>query len=148
MQYAMCMLHRRASACCIGVALHRRHTSLCMLHQHVASMRVASARIAHCIGARCVLHRCGLRVASARVGVLHRRTWRVASVCVACYISSRCIGARCIGDAQPSRSAFVVRCVVGALRVCAARLDDGRALAVAERWRDALVCRFRAACSP
>jgi hypothetical protein len=50
-----------------------------------------------CFGARCMLHQ----------STLHRLTLRVASARLA----------RCIGDAQPSRSAFAVWCVVRALHV-------------------------------
>jgi hypothetical protein len=98
---ARCVLHRRA--------LHRSNTSLCMLHQHVASMRVASvhrcalraapvpSHVASCIGKGGALHRRALAWACC-ISVcctLHRRVLHVASVRVA----------RCVGDVHPSRSA-------------------------------------------
>jgi hypothetical protein len=91
-RYAMCMLHRRALACCIGArcigAIHRLVCCINMTHRCV---------LHRCIGARCVLHRCALYVASARVGVLHRCALHVASARVASCIGARCIGSRCIG---------------------------------------------------
>ena len=104
MRRAVCDVHVASArvARCIGArralhrrALHRSNTSLCKLHQHVASLRVASmhrralhvalVRVACCMLHRCLLHRCTLHGASERVAccIMHRRV-------------ARCIGARCV----------------------------------------------------
>ena len=120
---ARCVLHRRA--------LHRSNTSLCMLHQHVASMRVASSHrgvlhgashVARCIGA------CWL--------MLHRR------------VMHRCMSH--VGSATRSPAApFPCGALYSGLRACAL-LDwaNGGLLRLAERRRNALVRRLAAACSP
>jgi hypothetical protein len=86
---------------------------------------------------------------------------RRGACCVCCIIMShrcvlhRCFGARCIGacctlhvaNAQPSRSARSCSPLCGGWCACAARSGEGRAVAVAERRRDALVCSPTAACS-
>ncbi len=109
---------------------------LCMLHHHCridACCIGASAHAACCVGARCMLFT-PVYFASARVPC--------------------CLGARntlhCRRTAVPQRlllcDALLVRCA------CAARSDEGRAVTVAERRRDALVRRLMAAaaaaCSP
>jgi hypothetical protein len=104
---------------------------LCMLHHHCridaccigASARVASVRVACCVGACCMLHRRVLHVACS---TLH------------------------VANAQPSRSARSCSPLCGGWCACAARLGEGRAVAVAERRRVALVRRpaMTAACSP
>jgi hypothetical protein len=136
-------VRNRKDACIEGGPVPPR----CMRYR----MRRCGMRYARCTGLRCVLHRRALHVASARV----------ASCIGARCIGSRCIGARCIGAlhrlvlprprlhrrraAVPQRRCRVMRCSV--CSVCAARSGEGRAVAVAERRRDALVRSPTAACS-
>ncbi len=93
---ARCVLHRRA--------LHRSNTSPCMLHQHVASMRVASVRIPRCIGAHCTLHVSSVRAAPVRVA-------RCIGACRMLYNASA-RGSRCIGACWRFASARVARCML------------------------------------
>jgi hypothetical protein len=102
-------------------------------------------RGACCIG--CIIIVASMRVASVLRRALPRCALHVASVRVAC-----CIGACCtlhVANAQPSRSARSCSPLCGVWCACAARSGEGRAVAVTERGRDALVCSpTTAACSP
>jgi hypothetical protein len=131
-----------ASACLIGArcTLHRSvlHVALvrvacCTLHRCTLHRCIGACRMLH-NGARGALHRCVLTCCIGVCCVLHRCALHAASVHVAC----------CIRDAPPPRSALPC----DMYGVCAARLGEGRAFAVAERRRDALVHRASgAACS-
>jgi hypothetical protein len=120
-----CVLHRRA--------LYRSNTSPCMLHKHVASMRVASVlwralrvasvRVVRCIGARwrvasvrvacCVCARCMLHRCAWHRRALHRRALRrrVASACVAsACVASACVASAPVASAPRSRPAAPLPC--------------------------------------
>ncbi len=140
---AACCVGARC-ACCIGYAL--RFASEQLIASYVASTCridacciVALARVACRIGER-------WRVASVRVlqrCALHRRALHrlVASACVA---SAPVASAP---RSRPQRRCRVMHC--SNCCGCAARSGKGRAVAVAERRRDALVrSTTAAACSP
>jgi hypothetical protein len=100
-------------------------------------------------GARCMMRRRAFHVIYTSllfIGaccMLHRRAFRVSSAHVACCLGARCMLHWCAlhgALATHSRPAAPLLC--GALlvrRACAARSGEGRAVAVAERRRDALV---------
>ena len=126
----LCMLHHhcRIDACCIG-----------------ASARVASVRVACCVGACCMLHRRVLHVACSTLHVANAQPSRSARSCSP-LCGGWCACAARLGEAMAHRR--VARCA--ACCACAARSGEGRAVAVAERRRVALVRRpaMTAACSP
>ncbi len=150
----------RIDACCIGAPARLvapLRVARCMLRLH--ALQVASARIACCFCARCKLHRCALhrlRCISARcIGASHRlglprpllhRLGLPRPLLHRLVLPRPLLHRR--RAAVPQRRCRVMRCSVCC--VCAARSGEGRAVAVAERRRDALVRRAwaAAACSP
>ncbi len=138
---------------CIG-AIHRLVCCINMSHRcvlHRCAFRVASVRIACCMFPRCVLHRCALQVASVRVAccLMHRRALRVASARVG--VLHRCVlhVACCKRAAFPQRT--VVQSIVWCL-VCACCSGEGVArcdtLCIVFRTVRCTRCVFLAAGTP